>query len=801
MLVPLKWLNEYVNLDQIDLKQYESAMIMSGSNTEGIHALLDGVKDVVVGQIKRISPHPNADKLVVCQCQIGQSEMRQIVTGATNMKEGDYVAVALDGATIAGGKRIKSGELRGELSQGMMCSLQELGFNDKVIAKSMSDGLLVFDEPRPLGQPIGAALDLDDHVVEFEITPNRPDCLSIIGMARETAVTFQRDYQMPDTTIAAEQGNIAGRASVVIEAPDKCARYACRIVEDVVIAQSPLWLQMRLMKAGMRPINNIVDITNYVLLEYGQPIHAFDLDCLAEGKIIVRNAKPGERITTLDQVERKLSAEMLVIGDAERAVALAGVMGGATSEVSDQTKRLLIEVANFDKTNIRETSKALGLRSEASARFEKGISPELVPAALDRVCHLIEKLGAGKIVGGLIDDYPRPQQIPLIELRVQRINDLIGIALTAEQMQQILESLGCTVDRQGAVLRVQPPYFRLDLVKEIDLCEEIARVYGYDKLPSTQPRDHAIGRLTAKQQFERTVVQRLAGYGLSEIVTYSFIGPSLIAALGDESKQVPAQQVIIRNPLGEEYSVMRPSLIPGMLQVVARNLNRQIDAVSLFEIGNVFTAAAQSDAEPTERKRLIVALAADDSDYFDLKRIVDSLLASFRLDGVVYKADASCATYHPGRAAKLILDTVELGRIGQIHPTVQAAFAVPKPVYLAEIDLAELYRQYDATVIYRQLPKFPAATMDAAYVVARSVTHQEMVELIRANGGAHLVDVALFDVYTGDQIAADKKSLAYRLTFRADDRTLVDDDIKQSFAQINQALATQLAAELRSADA
>ncbi len=797
MLVPLKWLNEYVKVDDIDLKTYQSAMIMSGSNTEGVHAVLDGVSNVVVGRIESIAPHPNADKLVVCQCDVGEPALLQIVTGATNMVEGDYVAVALDDSTIAGGKVIKAGDLRGERSEGMMCSYQELGFSDKVIAKSMLDGLIVFKDGKTLGQPIGEALGLDDHVVDFEITPNRPDCLSIIGMARETAVTFERDYKYPNTGISNAVGEIGERAKVTIDAPDKCARYACRLVDDVKIEPSPIWLQTRLMKAGMRPINNIVDITNYVLLEYGQPIHAFDLDCLAGGQIVVRNAKAGEVIKTLDDVERSLTAEMLVVADADKAQAIAGIMGGAHSEVSATTKRLLIEVANFDKTNIRETSRVLGLRSESSSRFEKGISPELVTAALDRVCHLIEQLSAGTVVGGMIDQYPRPQQIASVDVRVKRINSLIGVNITADAMHKMLESLGCKVELNSEVLQVVPPSHRLDLVEEIDFCEEIARLYGYDKLPTTQPRDHTIGKLTPRQRFVKDVRNRMIGYGLSEIVTYSFIGPSVIDALNDNFNQKIKQTVVIRNPLGEEYSVMRPSMIPGVLQVVARNLNRQIDSVALFEIGNVFTAAAELDGEPHETEKLIAAIADQEKDYFNLKWVVDSLLSAFNIGGISYEADRAHGTFHPGRCAKLTLNGEYLGHVGQIHPTVQAAFGVPKAVYVAELDLDKLFAAHNADIVYKQLPKYPSSSMDAAFVVDAHITHRDMVTAIEKFGGEYLVGVELFDVYSGDQVAEDKKSMAYKLTFRNDRRTLVDEDIKQSFDAILKGLSASLNAVLR----
>ncbi len=468
MLVPVKWLNEYVDLSDIDIKLLEEKMIMSGSNTEGVAHIGGGVDKIVIGKIVSIEEHPNANKLVVCKTDIGEEELLQIVTGAKNMKVGDCVPTALDGSTLADGTVIKSGELRGVMSQGMFCSLQELGFEDKVIPKDFVEGLLILKDEYTLGQNVIEALNLEDDVIDFEITPNRPDCLSMLGMAREAAATFQRTLHLPDVTLQNETYDIKGNAKVVIEAPQKCPRYACKLVENVKIQESPQWLQSRLMKAGMRPINNIVDITNYVLLEYGQPIHAFDLDRIAEQKIIVRTAEEGEKITTLDGTERTLTSDMLLIADPEKPLAVAGIMGGLTSEVSSETTRLLIEVANFERSNVRETSKKLGLRSEASSRYEKGVSAELVSSALKRVCHLIEKLECGNVVGGMIDEYPIYSELPETIVRPNRVNSIIGIDLKKSEIVKILRSLSCEVIEKGDNLVVRPPHFRLDLMEEID---------------------------------------------------------------------------------------------------------------------------------------------------------------------------------------------------------------------------------------------------------------------------------------------------------------------------------------------
>ncbi|MCK8058710.1 MULTISPECIES: phenylalanine--tRNA ligase subunit beta [unclassified Fusibacter] len=809
MLVPVKWLNEYVDISTIDIKLLEDRLVMTGSNTEGVADLKANASSVVVGHITSIVQHPNADKLVVCQVDIGADAPIQIVTGAKNMVTGDYVPVALHGAVLADGLVIKKGKLRGEASEGMFCSLQELGFDDKVIPKEFADGLLILDKPYPLGQGIFEAIGLDDHVIEFEITPNRPDCLSMIGMAREAAASFGLGFKAPDTTIKSEVENIKDYAKISVLAADKCPRYACRVVKDVTVASSPQWLQSKLIKAGMRPINNIVDITNYVLLEYGQPIHAFDLDNLSGREIIVRNANDGEVLTTLDDQERKLDESMLVIADGEKAVAIAGVMGGGNSEVSPETKTLLIEVANFNKSSIRETSKKIGLRTEASARFEKGVSPELVIDALNRVCNLIELLGAGQIVGGILDEYPVKQVIKPVVVRPARINKVLGTDLTALEIIEILETLGCGIETNSGSnmniigssfneISVKPPYYRMDLVSEIDFVEEVGRIFGYDKINSTLPNDHAIGQLTQRQSAEQKVRSALTGAGLSEICTYSFISPKTLDLLNIDSDSEIRKTVMIRNPLGEEFSMMRPTLMANMLQVMSRNIKRQADEVKLYEVGNVFLPKEYPvTGEPIEKRKVIVGVAGEHEDFFTLKGAVETLLSRIKVSGVTYSTEKNESTFHPGRCANILLNNEVIGIMGEVHPAVQDAYEVSKRLYLAEFDFDAVVAASESDKLFTALPKFPTATRDIAITISKEVLNQEVLDVILKHGGDLLESVKLFDVYEGEQIEAGKKSMAYALSFRAADRTLVEEDITGSFEKIRIALEETLKAEIR----
>jgi len=798
MKVPVQWLKDYVSLVDIDISTLEERLVMSGSNSETVHILNKGIEKVVVGHILSIEQHPDAQKLVVCQVAIGSEAPIQIVTGAKNMQVGDYIPVALDGAVLAGNLEIKNGELRGQLSQGMFCSLQELGFDDKVIPKAFLEGLLILDKPYPLGMDVFEAIHLDDAVIEFEITPNRPDCLSMLGMAREVAATFDLPIMLPDTSIVHTQGSIDQEASVVVEDSTLCPRYACRVVKNVTVKPSPQWLQSKLIKAGMRPINNIVDVTNYVLLEYGQPIHAFDLERLVDRKIVVRHALPGEKMKTLDDQERDLTPDMLVIADGARAVAIAGIMGGQDTEVSAHTKELLIEVANFNKSSIRESSKKLGLRSEASSRYEKGISPEVVEDALNRVCHLIEKLGAGEIIDGVIDVYPNKFIQPAIIVRPDRINQLLGTKLSIEEIQSLLLRIECTVVPKSNGLSVTPPPYRLDLLKEIDFVEEVARLYGYDKLEETMPLDASFGSYTPVQMMERMVRENLTGQGLNEICTYSFVSPKILDTLNYSQEDPIRQSVLIRNPLGEEYSMMRPNLYSNLLQVISRNTKRQVETVMVYEIGSVFKPRTYPIVdEPLELRKIGMGMIGDSIDFFTLKGAVLSLLNRLKIKSTKFVVSEAHASFHPGRTAEIWSDNHYIGVIGEVHPAVQERYDLTKRTYVAELDFECLASLATVDYIFEPLPKFPAATRDIAITVDRVIENGVIEALIAEHGGTLLETVRLFDVYQGSQIEEGKKSMAYALTFRAVDRTLVEADIQGTFNLILEALQSKLNAQLR----
>ncbi len=798
MRVPIQWLKDYVNISGIDVKTLDEKLVMSGSNTETIIDIKGAVEKVVVGHILSIEQHPDADKLTVCKVDIGLDAPLQIVTGAKNMREGDYVPVALDGAKLAGDLNIKTGKLRGQVSEGMFCSYQELGFDDKVIPKAFADGLLIMDKPYPLGADVFSVLGLDDQVILFEITPNRPDCLSMIGMAREVAATFDLPVMLPDTSLHDEIQPTTPSVKVTVEDSNLCPRYACRVVEKVTVGPSPQWLQSKLIKAGMRPINNVVDITNFVLLEYGQPIHAFDLDRLAGPEIIVRHAMEGEEMETLDGVNRKLRADMLVIADQKRPVAIAGVMGGQDTEVSDQTVNLLIEVANFNKSSIRETSKVLGLRSEASSRYEKGVSPEIVEDALNRVCHLIEKLGCGKVVNQSVDVYLKKHTPEQIVVRPDRINQILGTKLTIEEIQGFFMRIECTVVPLSTGLGVTPPSYRLDLLKEIDFVEEVARLYGYDQLEDTLPQDASFGSYTKRQKVERTVRDNLTGQGLNEICTYSFVSPKILDLLCLPQDAPWRQNVVIRNPLGEEYSVMRPTLLANLLAVISRNAKRQVEETMLYEIGNTFKPRTWPVVdEPIEERRVAIGLMGEDVDFFRIKGVVEGLLGRMKIKSLRFVPLEDSPVFHPGRTALVYSGDHCLGTVGEIHPQVLKQHDLTKRVLAAELDFECILNLANDQYLFESLPKFPAATRDLAFTIDRQVSNQAVIDVIHGCGGALLDGVSLFDVYQGAQIDASKKSMAYALSFRAPDRTLVDEEIQGAMKEILRQLETQLGAVLR----
>lgn len=798
MLVPIAWLKDYVEIEDLALNHFEDRMVMSGSKTEAISEVCQGIKNIVIGKIVEVKRHPEADKLWVMQVDLGE-RVTQIVTGADNCFEGAYIPVAVHNSWICGGVKIKKSKLRGIDSDGMLCSLEELGFADNVIPKKFADGIYILDGPLQLGAPLQEAVpEFADQVVEFEITPNRPDCLSMLGIAREAAATFERPKREIALIDVPEAGDINDVASVEILDADLCPRYAAKVVRNVRITPSPMWLQLRLMKAGVRPINNIVDITNYVMLEYGQPIHAFDFDTLGGGKIIVRRAHEGEKIVTLDSVERTLDHETLVIADATHPVGLAGIMGGENTEITDHTKNILIEVASFDKTNIRRSSKALGLRTEASARFEKGVAHCHVLPVVDRVVQLIHQLNAGDVVGGVIDVYPKPLEGKEIVARPARINAIIGTKLSDEAIKSYLERLEIVCTLENGLLRCQVPAHRLDLEKEIDLVEEVARMYGYDVVDTTLPHDASTGGLNYNQTLVAAARAQLTADGYNETSTYSFVSPSQPDWLNLPEDAPERLQIRLINPLGEEYSVMRTTLAANQLEVLARNFNRRLPAVRSFEIGYRFIAESLPLQElPEERQTLVMGAFGPTESFFTMKGSVENLLDLYGIQGVEWRPVSTHTSYHPGRCAQVFHGDCCLGTVGEVHPKVVEAFGFEGKAYLAELELVWMIEKSNLDRKYNPLPKFPAMSRDLAVLVRDEVTNAEMLEILKQNGGKILESVALFDVYKGKQIEAGHKSMAYALVYRAGDRTLTDAEVSKVFEAQLAALSTAVGAKLR----
>ncbi|MBR5516357.1 MAG: phenylalanine--tRNA ligase subunit beta [Firmicutes bacterium] len=820
MIVSLEWLKDYTEVT-VNPVEFCDRMIMSGSNLETMENVGVDMEKVVVGRIEKIERHPDADKLVVCQLNVGQEELVQIVTGAKNVFEGAYVPVALDGSKIPGplhgqpkkegGVEIKAGQLRGVDSYGMLCSFGELGFEDKVVPVNQREGIWILGEEYPLGMDFAEALELKDQIIDFEITPNRPDCLSMIGMAREAAATFGTELSYPETQCKNEEGNAADYIDVEIKS-DLCKRYIARIVKDVKVEDSPWWLQRRLIHAGMRPINNIVDITNFVMLEYGQPLHAFDIKSIAGSKIVVDTAEDGEKFTTLDGTERTLDDKMLMIHDAEKPVAVAGVMGGLNSEIEADTNTIVIESANFVGGSVRTTAKRLGLRTEASSRYEKGIDPNLCKAAADRVCYLIELIGAGKVVGGSVDVYPVVEEAKTVRGRVSRINNVLGIELTREQMVKYFESLEMKVEGEGDELLVTAPTVRQDIEIEEDLIEEVARLYGYDVLPVTIPK----GNNEASQTYERDIKDMarevMCSLGASEIQTYSFVSPKGVDNVRIDEDSWERAFVRILNPLGEDTSVMRTILLPGMMDVLARNYKRNREAVRAFEIGNTFMANLLNEkALPTETDSMCIGFYGKDEDFFTLKGTIVELLGKLGLKDLEFIPESEYGPYHPGRCARIVTketmvapdcdgfteEYVELGIMGEIHPDVMETYEIDARCYTAELFFNVVTELANTEKSFSPLPKYPTMSRDLAFVVDEAMTVGEIEKVIRLAGGEILRDVKLFDVYRGPQVGENKKSVAFALTYRHDEKTLTDEDVNAVQNEILAALETVLGLTVR----
>ncbi len=812
MLVPVEWLKDYVELDEgTDIDGFCEKMIMSGSNIETCQVIGEDYDKVLVGKVVKRERHPDADKLSVCKVDVGEEELLQIVCGAPNVEEGMLVPVALHGGRIPGpfhgqpkhegGEKIKKSKLRGIESQGMICSCGELGFDDKVVPVAHREGIWILPDDLEIGTPIEEAMGIKGNaIVDFEITPNRPDCLSMVGMAREAAATFDTVLTYPDTDCENAAGKDAGDyISVEIKDPDVCKRYTARIVEDVVIKQSPWWMQKRLMEAGMRPINNIVDITNFVMLEYGQPIHAFDIRQIEDSRIVVERAQDGEKFTTLDGTERTLTGDMLLIKDGKKGVAIAGVMGGMNSEIEEDTTTILVESANFSGPSVRKTSKALGLRTEASSRFEKGIDPELCKAAADRVCRLCEILGAGKVVKGEVDVYPEPVRPVTIDARVSRINGVLGTEISGDEMEKIFHRLEMDVVREGDVLKVTPPTVRMDMRIEEDCIEEVARIYGYDRLPTTLPKDSSRAAMSKIEACRRKARNVLCAMGANEIETYSFVSPLDVDKVRIDEDAWERAFVKLINPLGEENSVMRTLLMPGMLETLARNQARNIDEAMAFEIGSTFMRDLTDDeALPEESTGLSIGMYGKDIDFFTLKGMIEELLDNMGVrKDVGFIPEEGYGTYHPGRCARVVAGDREIAIMGEIHPDVAETYGLNAKCYGAEFFFDALVDMGEEQIAYKPLPKYPAMPRDIALVVDDDIPVGRLRDIILKNGGKILENVELFDIYRGEQVPEGKKSVAFALRYRDPEKTLTDEETSAVHQKVLDSLEKETGAILR----
>ena len=792
MKLSREWLGEYTTIGAPD-KEYCDAMTMSGSKVEGWEVTGSEISRVVVGRVLSMERHTNSDHMWVCKIDVGGERELQIVTGAQNVNIGDLVPVALDGSTLPGGKEIRTGKLRGELSEGMLCSLGELGLEQRDFPYAIEDGIFILEEDCVPGDDIREVCGLNDSVVEFEITNNRPDCLSVRGLARESACTFHTPLTFAEPTVTAGHGDIHEKLSVEIKDAELCPRYTARMVKNIKIAPSPKWMRRRLRASGVRPINNIVDITNYVMLEYGQPMHAFDYACLHDGKIIVRRAEEGESLRTLDGNDHALTPGMLVIADPEGPVALAGVMGGANSEITDETTTIVFESANFLGHSIRKTAIALGMRTDASGRFEKGLDLFATVPAVDRACELVEMLGAGEVFDGTIDVLAKEPETTFIELDDKRINALLGTDIPREFMTDTLTSLGFELN--GNTLTA--PSWRGDCTMLADIAEECARFWGYDKIEATDIRGAATqGGYSEKTLFVRKLGTACRAMGYTEVVTYSFVSPSSLDKI-----KVPADSPLrdnyrILNPLGEDTSVMRTTALPSMLGVLSTNLSRRNMEAKLYEMATVYKKQP-GKVLADERTVLTLGAYGGNVDFFALKGAVEALLCAARTPDVRFTADTETAAFHPGRCAAVWSGDTRLGTLGQIHPDVCAAYGLDGATYCAEIDVVLLHDLGGAEPVYTPLPRFPAITRDIAVVCDVSVPVGELTECIRKAEKNVLRGVKLFDVYTGVGIPEGKKSVAFSLTLRSDDGTLTDDHAEEAVRAVLDALRESFGAVIR----
>ena len=789
----LSWIKAYVPDLDVTAQEYTDAMTLSGTKVEGFEKMDADLDRIVVGQIDKIEKHPDADKLIICQVNIG-TETIQIVTGAPNVKEGDKVPVVLDGGRVAGGHepgqrvaggiKIKKGKLRGVPSNGMMCSIEELGSNRDMYPEAPEYGIYIFQKDVEVGSSAISALGLDDVVFEYEITSNRVDCYSVIGIAREAAATFRKEFHPPVVTPTGNDEDVNDYVKVTVKDQELCPRYTARVVKNIKIGPSPEWMQRRLASVGIRPINNLVDITNYVMEEYGQPMHAYDLYTIAGREIVVRRAEDGEKFVTLDGQEREMDSSVLMICDGEKSIGVAGIMGGENSMITDNVKTMLFEAACFNGTNIRKSAKKIGLRTDASGKFEKGLDPENAQAAIDRACQLVEEMGAGEVVGGMVDVYAEKREPSRVTFDAEKINALLGTDLTKEQMLGYLKLVELEYDE--TTNEIVAPTFRQDIHRLADVAEEVARFFGYDNIPTTLPSGEATtGKLSYKLRIEE-VARNIAEFcGFSQGMTYSFESPKVFDKLLLPEDSKLRQAIEIRNPLGEDYSVMRTTSLNGMLTSLATNYNRRNKNVKLYELGNVYLPKALPLTElPDERMQFTLGMYGE-GDFFSMKGVVEEFFDKIGLHKKeTYDPNAGKTFLHPGRQANIIYDGTVVGYLGEVHPDVADIYGIGERAYIAVIDMPEIVARATFDRKYEGIAKFPAVNRDLSMVVPKNIMVGQIEEVIEKNGGAHLESYSLFDLYEGAQIKPGFKSVAYSITFRAKDRTLEESDISKAMDKI-----------------
>ena len=791
MKIPYSWLKDYAEVN-VDPHTLGDKLTLSGSALEEVIIQGDNIKNVVTCKIKKIEKHPDADRLSVCQVDIGTEEI-QIVTAATNMKEQDIVPVALHKSILADGTEIKKGKMRGVVSNGMFCSEEELG----IAGDEPVHGLMILPADAPIGMDIKEYLGLNKAILDFEITSNRPDCLSIVGMARETAATLRTSYKMPNFNYEAKcSSNINDELKVEVK-DELCRRYMAKGVKNVKVKPSPGWMQERLLEAGVRPINNIVDITNFVMLELGQPMHAFDARQIESKTIVVERALDGEKFTTLDEIERELDSSILMIKDGSKSVAIAGIMGGLNSEIQDDTTEVIFESANFEGTNIRVSSKKLNLRSESSSRFDKDIDPNLAKLAIDRACALICELGCGEVMEGTIDVYNSVKEERSITVDSKWINKFLGTDISKEEMKEALDSLDLKTKLNGNDLNITIPTFRIDIAIKEDIAEEVARIYGYDKIPTT------IFKVATEREpkykndiLTDVVIETMIGSGVNQSISYSFVSPKVFDKVNIPADSKLRNVVKIKNPLGEDYSVMRTTTLPSIMESLGRNYSRNNDYVRLFEIGRTYIPNEDQTKLPTEKNVLTIGIYGD-CDYLDLKGIVENVIDGLGITKAKYVRESENPSYHPGKTASLMVRNKKVGVFGEIHPDVTENYGIDVDCYVAELDLDALFEASSTTKTYKPLPKFPAVTRDIALLCDDSILVAEIEETIRKAGGNLVEKVQLFDIYKGAQIPESKKSIAYAIAYRDEKKTLEDKDIAKVHDKILKALEHKLGAVLR----